>query len=154
LARLAPAIAGLATLGLSASAAVADPHGEHHGGGHEHGGGYQHGGGYDRGPAGPGGFGRRGGPGGPGGGYPRGPSEGPHNWDQRRYNGYYLGPRWYPGEPPSFVFGDPNYRPGFTPWRRGEFLPEQYQGFVVGDYGRYHLRRPPYGYVWVQAGDE
>jgi Ni/Co efflux regulator RcnB len=25
---------------------------------------------------------------------------------------------------------------------------------VVGDYGRYHLRRPPFGYRWVQVGNQ
>jgi Ni/Co efflux regulator RcnB len=39
-------------------------------------------------------------------------------------------------------------------WRRGGYLPPAYQGAVIQDYGRYHLRRPPYGYNWVQVGGE
>ncbi len=44
--------------------------------------------------------------------------------------------------------------PGFAPWRRGAYLPPSYQGFVVDEYWRYHLRRPPFGYHWVQVGDD
>ena len=39
-------------------------------------------------------------------------------------------------------------------WRRGGFLPPAYQGSVIQDYGRYHLRRPPYGYDWVRVGNQ
>lgn len=138
--RLAPALAGLLALGLS-TAALADPHGEHRGDGRGSDSGMRGGEGVGRGP--PERYERRGGPG-----------DGDRGWDERRYNGYYIGPRWYAGPPPPFVFSDPNYRPGFTPWRRGDFLPQGYQGYVVEDYDRYHLRRPPYGYVWIQAGDE
>lgn len=51
----------------------------------------------------------------------------------------------------------PYYNPGHYPprygyrnrWERGH----RYNGpvYVVQDYGYYHLRRPPYGYHWVQA---
>jgi len=37
-------------------------------------------------------------------------------------------------------------------WRRGGYLPPADQSFVVGDYARFHLRRPPFGYHWVQIG--
>ncbi len=94
-------------------------------------------------PAGP-----RGGP--PGGG-PQG--NGP-SWDQRRYNGYWVGGRWYYGPPQQPAFENPDFRPGFTPWRRGSFLPPAYQNYVVDDFERLHLRRPPYGYHWVQVGGE
>jgi Ni/Co efflux regulator RcnB len=75
-------------------------------------------------------------------------------WDERRYNGYWVGPRWYYGAPQGPAYQDPGFRPGFVPWRRGAYLPPQYQAYVIQDYGRYHLRRPPYGYEWVQVGDE
>jgi Ni/Co efflux regulator RcnB len=95
----------------------------------------------------------RGGPN-PGPGWGRGaPPPGP-NWDQRRYNGYYVGGRWYYGAPEPPAFATPSFRPGFTPWRRGSFLPPAYQGYVVDEYWREHLRRPPAGYHWVQVGGE
>jgi len=52
------------------------------------------------------------------------------------------------------VVRDPSFRPGFAPFRPGAFLPPQFQGDVVDEYAQYHLRRPPQGYHWVQAGDE
>jgi Ni/Co efflux regulator RcnB len=48
----------------------------------------------------------------------------------------------------------PGYRPGFAPWRPGGFLPPQYPAFIIDEYWRFHLRRPPYGFQWVQAGGE
>ena len=75
----------------------------------------------------------------------------PTGWDGRRYNGYWSGGRWYFGQPEG-PGGD--MRPGFVPWRRGAYLPPQYLSYVIGDYWRFHLRRPPYGYEWVQVGSE
>ena len=37
---------------------------------------------------------------------------------------------------------------------RGQMLPPEFRGYVVGDYERYHLRRPPRGYYWYRAGDD
>jgi len=34
-------------------------------------------------------------------------------------------------------------------WVRGERFYPAYGSFVVNDWNRYHLRRPPYGYHWV-----
>jgi len=40
-------------------------------------------------------------------------------------------------------------------WVRGErFYPVAGRSFIVGDWSRYHLRRPPYGYHWVRYGDD
>jgi Ni/Co efflux regulator RcnB len=75
-------------------------------------------------------------------------------WDQGRYNGYYVGGRWYYGAPQQPAYENPGFRPGFTPWRRGSFLPPQYQTYEVYDFDRFHLRRPPNGYHWVQVGGE
>jgi Ni/Co efflux regulator RcnB len=38
-------------------------------------------------------------------------------------------------------------------WVRGHEFPAQYRTprYVVYDYDRYHLRRPPSGYVWYRA---
>jgi Ni/Co efflux regulator RcnB len=150
---VAAAAAALAC--LIATPALAQSH-EHHGGGgggaHGGGGGWGHGGmgGGPRGGPGPG-YGREAPMGGPPGAPRGGPGPG---WDQRRYNGYWVGGRWYYGAPQGPAFETPGFRPGFTPWRRGSFLPPEYQNFVVGDFDRYHLRRPPYGYHWVQVGGE
>jgi Ni/Co efflux regulator RcnB len=80
---------------------------------------------------------------------PRGPG-----WDERRYNGYWVGPRWHYGAPQGPAYQAPGFRPDFVPFRRGGFLPPEYQGYVLQDYWRFRLRRPPYGYEWVQVGDE
>ena len=143
-------LAGAAAVVLAGSAWADPPH-QHEGGG--------------RGHEAPQGRGERGGPpghwdrGGPpgrwdGGGPDRGGPVGPQGWDSRRYNGYWIGRRWNYGAPPNPVFDEPGYRPGFTPWRPGAYLPPDYQGFAVDDYWRFHLRRPPNGYHWVQVGDE
>jgi Ni/Co efflux regulator RcnB len=98
----------------------------------------------------------RGGPPGPpgwrGGGEGRRDEE--EGWDDQRFNGYWLGNRWYYGPPPGDAFDEPTYRPGFAPWRRGAFLPPAFQSQVVDEYWRFHLRRPPYGYHWVSVGEE
>ncbi len=85
----------------------------------------------------------------------RGSSQGGGGYyDARRNNGYWLGPRWYYGAPAAPVVREPGYRPGYAPFRPGGYLPQQYQAFDVDEYWRFHLRRPPYGFHWVQAGDE
>lgn len=80
----------------------------------------------------------------------------PHygNWDRGRHNGYYYQNRWYYGPPPQAYYGNPYYRPGYMSWRRGGHLPPYYRSYVVYDYGRYHLRRPPAGYAWYRVGDD
>jgi Nickel/cobalt transporter regulator len=123
-------------------AALADDHGRHGG----HGGG---GGGHFGGPG--GGFGgpapRGGPPPGYGGGGPR------------------FAPPPYarpPGYGPPAGYGGPRYREGFEDFghagpgrfRRGQFLPPTERGYVVGDYYRYHLRRPPPGYYWYRSGSD
>lgn len=77
-------------------------------------------------------------------------------WDRRRHNGYYYRNRWYYGPPPTNYYNSPYYRPGYTAWRRGGYLPPSYRSrtYVVYDYGRYRLRPPPRGYYWYRAGDD
>ncbi|MDB5477077.1 MAG: hypothetical protein JWP49_2588, partial [Phenylobacterium sp.] len=58
------------------------------------------------------------------------------------------GGRWERGPGPE-AYGPP---PGYYPPRRGAYLPPQARGGVVQDYGRYRLRLPPRGYVWVRSG--
>lgn len=129
---------------LAATPALAQ-HDHHHEGGGGHGGGGQpHGrgqwvGGQQRG----------------GGPWARGPSPGgmpapsPGPRYQRPYNGYTApAPRYYPAPAP---------RPGApyrSRWLRGGYLPPSFQSGVIGEYWRFNLRRPPYGYEWVQAGSE
>ena len=136
---------------LAAGVAVADPH---HGGGG--GGGGPHGGGWGAGGGSPGhawGHGggpppgwSRGGPGGPGGpgGGPGGP---PPGW------GGPPGGPWGPGPPPGY-YQPRASAPVTRSWRRGGYLPPAEQSAVVGEYWRYHLRRPPYGYHWVRIGNQ
>ena len=80
-----------------------------------------------------------------------------------RHDGGYREP--YGGERPAPgpVYGgrggypDPGYRGGAGHsyrFVRGQFLPQEYRGYVVNDYDRYHLRRPPRGYYWYRAGDD
>ena len=84
-----------------------------------------------------------------GGGWSRG-----GDWDDRRHNGYWYNNRWFFGPPPQAYYGSPLYRPGYSTWRRGGYLPPYYSGWVVDDYWRYRLRRPPYGYHWVRIGGD
>ena len=53
-------------------------------------------------------------------------------------------------------YGGQRYAPvgGYGRWRRGQVLPPAYRGAVISDFGRYHLRRPPRGYYWVQQDDD
>ena len=39
---------------------------------------------------------------------------------------------------------------GESSWHRGDHY--RGHGIVVSNWGRYHLRRPPYGYHWVNEG--
>jgi Ni/Co efflux regulator RcnB len=84
----------------------------------------------------------------------RGEWERPRDWDDRRHNGYWLNNRWFYGPPPPGYAGSPLYRPGYSSWRRGGYLPRYYSGWVVSDYWRYRLRRPPFGYHWVRIGGD
>lgn len=75
-------------------------------------------------------------------------------WDNNRYNGYYLGNRWYYGQPQVSYYNRYDYRPDYRPWQRGGYLPPAYRGYVVRDYPRYRLRQPPRGYHWVQHNND
>jgi Ni/Co efflux regulator RcnB len=75
-------------------------------------------------------------------------------WDDRRYNGYWYNNRWAYGPPPPTYWDDPRFRPGYSSWRRGAYLPGYYRTYVVDDYYRYRLRRPPRGYHWVRVNND
>jgi Nickel/cobalt transporter regulator len=139
------ALAAGAALLAAALTAGADPH---HGGPGGGPGGAPHGGGWSHGGGPPPGWSHGGGPvGQPG----RGPGGPPPGWGR----GGPAGGPWGPGPPPGYAPG--GYFPGgpapaARSWRRGGYLPPADQSFVVGDYARFHLRRPPFGYHWVQIG--
>lgn len=77
----------------------------------------------------------------------------PGAWGPPRGGAYGPAGRWYGAAPPP-VYARPAPAPIPRVWRRGAYLPPEYQDYVVQDYGRYHLRRPPFGYSWVQVGGE
>ena len=86
--------------------------------------------------------------------YDRGHRQG-ERWAEHRHNGYYVGSRHY-GPPPPGYYGRPDFSPGYVRWERGGYLPRFYWGpdFVVYDYGRYGLHRPPYGYRWYNVNGD
>ncbi len=47
-------------------------------------------------------------------------------------------------------------RRAYNRWVRGHEFPAQYRynRYVVSDYDRYHLRRPPAGYNWYRADND
>lgn len=72
-------------------------------------------------------------------------------WNQRSHNGYYLGDRFYYGQPNMQMQSRRDYRPAYQQWRRGDRLPaygrQQYRE-VNWRYER--LRAPPRGYQYVR----
>ena len=145
----------MATLAIP-GAAMARDHDDHNDHGRDRGG--EHDSGHGGPPAGYQGRGA------PQGGYRQGPPPSYGGPVPSGYRSAYPPPRAYGGPPP--YAGQPRYRdPGdwneYRPttergqrWRRGQMLPQSYRGEVVGDYSRYHLRRPPPGYYWYRSGDD
>ena len=67
-------------------------------------------------------------------------------------------PRDFPGRMGAGRF---DYQGGYArqyaparAWGRGQYLPQEYWGGRVLDYGEYRLRPPPYGYGWVAVGKD
>lgn len=158
---LAASLALTTALSAPAGAWAEGRHG--HGGGDRggdyHAGDYRGRDGYDRGRGGDRGGDRdRGGYRGGDRGWDRGGGPGPdyrgQRWDDRRNNGYWMNNRWHYGPPPQEMWGRPGFSLGFSDWRRGGYLPPYYRSWTVDDYGRWGLRRPPYGYHWVRVGDD
>jgi Ni/Co efflux regulator RcnB len=103
---------------------------------------------------------------GPGGGYrPYNGGQGPQRPGRQDLAVPGLGPI-FRGFPEPGGYGGPRLRPpgdwndygsprgGPARWRRGQVFPPAYRGAIVGDYYRYHLRRPPPGYYWYRNGDD
>lgn len=76
----------------------------------------------------------------------RGPNRGGDEYRGDRRGGPKREPQDY-GPPPGVRV------PYTPPMRRGGYIPPDYDGGVIADPGRYRLRPPPRGYVWVRAGD-
>jgi Ni/Co efflux regulator RcnB len=43
------------------------------------------------------------------------------------------------------------YRPSYGKWSPGQVLPPDAGAVEIADYQRFHLRRPPRGYAWMQC---
>ena len=48
-------------------------------------------------------------------------------WNQRQHNGYYVGGRFYYGQPTYAQMQRRDYRPAWQQWRRGDRLPSYYR---------------------------
>ena len=72
-------------------------------------------------------------------------------WAAEHHNGYYFNNRWAYGRPPAAYLRSPGYRPGYSAWRAGAYLPSNYTAEVIEDYEQAALRRPPRGYHWVRV---
>jgi Ni/Co efflux regulator RcnB len=72
-------------------------------------------------------------------------------WNQRQHNGFYLGNRFYYGEPTYRQMQRRDFRPAWQQWRRGDRLPTYgRQHFREVDWRRERLRQPPRGYHYVR----
>jgi len=72
-------------------------------------------------------------------------------WNQRQHNGFYLGNRFYYGQPTYAQMQRRDYRPAYQQWRRGDRLPSYArQHYREVDWRRERLREPPRGYHYVR----
>lgn len=72
-------------------------------------------------------------------------------WNQRQHNGFYLGSRFYYGQPTYQQMQRRDYRPAHQQWRRGDRLPSYgRQHYREVDWRRERLREPPRGYHYVR----
>lgn len=72
-------------------------------------------------------------------------------WDQRQHNGFYLGNRFYYGQPTYQQMNRRDYHPAYQQWRRGDRLPSYARThYREVDWRRHGYRQPPRGYHYVQ----
>jgi Ni/Co efflux regulator RcnB len=72
-------------------------------------------------------------------------------WNQRQHNGFYLGTRFYYGQPNYAQMNRRDFRPAWQQWRRGDRLPAYgRQHYREVDWRRERLRQPPRGYHYVR----
>ena len=77
----------------------------------------------------------------------------------RSDHGYGYGYRYGPPPPRAYYRYAPPPPPryGYAPaygWQRGGYLPPNYAGVYVSNYGAYGLRAPPRGYRWSRSGND
>lgn len=72
------------------------------------------------------------------------------DWERDRRDWHRDHDRYYRPAPPRVVYR-PAYGPGYG-WKVGHRYRDYYRGpiYVVNDYPRYNLRRPPYGHQWIR----
>jgi Ni/Co efflux regulator RcnB len=71
-------------------------------------------------------------------------------WDEQQHNGYYDNGHWNYGPPAADRYGRSGFALGYQPWVRGQRLGYYSGRFTTVDYRQHNLRRPSYGYNWVQ----
>lgn len=76
---------------------------------------------------------------------------GRQQWSQRQHNGYYVGNRFYYGQPTYQQMHRSDYRPARQQWRRGDRLPNYARtSYREVNWQRERLRQPPRGYHYVR----
>jgi len=72
-------------------------------------------------------------------------------WSERQHNGFYLGSRFYYGQPNYAQMQRRDYRPAWQNWRRGDRLSQYHRShYREVDWRRERLRQPPRGYHYVR----
>lgn len=72
-------------------------------------------------------------------------------WSERQHNGFYLGSRFYYGQPGYAQMQRRDYRPAWQQWRRGDRLSQYHRShYREVDWHRERLRQPPRGYHYVR----
>jgi Ni/Co efflux regulator RcnB len=71
-------------------------------------------------------------------------------WNDRDYNGYYIGNAWHRGRPSTSDYNRRGFALGYQPWQRGDRLGSYNNRYQEVDYRDYRLQRPPQGYRWVK----
>lgn len=56
--------------------------------------------------------------------------------------------------PRAYGYHNPQNEHRHRHWQRGQYMSPYVRTYVVYDYGRYRLRPPPRGFVWVRADND
>jgi len=56
--------------------------------------------------------------------------------------------------PRDYGYDNPQNDHRHRHWQRGQYMSPYVRTYVVYDYGRYRLRPPPRGFVWVRADND
>jgi Ni/Co efflux regulator RcnB len=56
--------------------------------------------------------------------------------------------------PRAYGYDNPQNEHRHRHWQRGQYMSPYVRTYVVYDYGRYRLRPPPRGFVWVRADND